>query len=239
VEVPISAEKDHDGGLSKAQQHLAALLEELTATVESAEHLTRIGEPEEALRIVEQQRESLFDTVETISHQVGTKPPSRLSSLRRRVPLIAAAVAIAVSGIAISVGAMTSAHDLQAARIHLAQAEQIPNPVARLRAIYVVYNKTAIEHPEAVAAGTAINQDVKIAVTKTKNEMQDDPQNQSLVDQATVWINDVAAGQPMTPPAPSPSPAPTPTGTPNPTASPAPTGPPSSDQVVSDIPPLG
>jgi len=94
----ISAKPEYTGGLSRATEQIHGLLDELTETVESAERLTRGGEPERALRLVEEQRESLYKTVDSISHEVGVKP-SRFEKLRTRAPILVAAALFAVSEI--------------------------------------------------------------------------------------------------------------------------------------------
>jgi hypothetical protein len=219
----ISANQEDIGGLSDATQQIAGLLEELTTTVESAEHLTRIGQPEKALRIVEKQRESLFDTVDSISRTVSARGLP-FQALRRRTPFLAAAALLAISGVAISVGALTPPAAPHAAQVHLRQAEQIEDPATRLNAIYNAYQEAVKTNPAAVAPGTEMNRDVKDALTKTTTDTQNDPQNQDVLTQAQTWIVAISNGEPLTPPSPAPSPTPTPTPStpPAPSATPPP-----------------
>ena len=207
----ISAKPDHTGELSQATQKIHGLLEELTSTVESAERLTRAGEPERALRMVEEQRESLYNTVDTISRAVSIRR-SRFEKLRRRTPVLVAAALTAVSALAISVGALTSTGSPTPAQTRLRQAERIADPAARMTAIYATYRDVAQDNPAAVAPGTALNHDVTKALTKTKTDMQSDPSKAQLVDQAKALIDAVSHGQtpppPSTPPAPSQAPPP-------------------------------
>ena len=92
------------------------------------------------------------------------------------------------------------------------QAERIADPASRLTAIYATYRDVARTNPAAVAPGTALNQDVTKALTKTKTDMQSDPSKAQLVDQAKTLIDAVLRGQtppqPPTPPAPSQAPPP-------------------------------
>ncbi|HEV2686027.1 MAG TPA: hypothetical protein VGW79_05270, partial [Actinomycetota bacterium] len=127
----ISAKPEHTGELSQATQKIHGLLEELTSTVESAERLTRIGEPERALRMVEEQRKSLYNTVDTISRAVSVKH-SRFEKLRTRTPVLVAAALLAVSALAISVGAITAMHSETPAEARLQQAERIADPATRM-----------------------------------------------------------------------------------------------------------
>lgn len=210
----ISAKPENTGELSQATEKIHGLLEELTSTVESAERLTRIGEPERALRLVEEQRESLYDTVDTISRTVSVRR-SRFEKLRTRTPILVAAALFAVSALAISVGAITAIHS-QTPEARLHQAERITDPAARMTAIYATYRDVARANPAAVAPGTALNKDVTKALTKTKTDMQGDPSNQQLVDQAGALIDAVSHGQTPPPPATPPVPQGTPTPPPPP-----------------------
>jgi hypothetical protein len=206
----ISAKPEYTGGLSKATEKIHGLLEELTETVESAEQLTRSGEPERALRLVEEQRESLMNTVESISHDVSAKR-SRFEKLRTRTPILVAAALFAVSILAISVGAITAPHSTATDRLH--RAERISDPATRMTAIYNAYRDVARVEPARIAPGTALNREVTIALKKTKKDMQSDPTNTQLVDQVGSLIDAVASGQtPPPPPAPTPPPAPGHTG---------------------------
>jgi len=208
----ISAKPEDTGGLSKATRKIEGLLEELTSTVESAEHLTRIGEPERALRLVEEQRESLYNTVDEISRSVSTRRPP-FEKLRRRTPVLVAAALLAVSGLAISVGALTATNAPQRAQARLRQAERIADPATRLNAIYAAYRDVVQVSPAAVAPGTDLNRSVTKTLTKTKTDMQGNPSQAQLVNQAKTLIDAVSRGQtPPPPPAPSPSPPPAPTG---------------------------
>ena len=208
----ISAKPEHTGGLSKATRQIAGLLKELTSTVESAEHLTRIGEPERALQLVEEQRESLYNTVDSISRDVGTRR-SRFEKLRTRTPILVAAALLTVSGLAISVAALTSPEAPQQAQTQLRQAERIADPATRLTAIAAAYGEVVRTNPAAIAPGTELNRDVTKALTKTKTDAQGDPTQTALVNQATALIDAVSHGQTPSPP---PTPAPTPPTTPSP-----------------------
>ena len=219
----ISAKPEHTGELSQATEKIHGLLEELTSTVESAERLTRNGEPERALRMVEGQRESLYDAVDTIARTVSVKR-ARFEKLRTRTPILVAAALFAVSALAISVGAITAIHSQTPAEARLRRAEQISDPGARLTAIYATYRDTVRSNPAAVAPGTALNKDMTKALTKTKTDMQGDPSKEQLVEQAKVLIDAVSKGE--APPAPQTPPPPTP-------PSGAPSGPPAS------VPPPG
>jgi hypothetical protein len=206
----ISARPEQTGGLSKATRQIAGLLKELTSTVESAEQLTRMGEPERALRLVDEQRESLYNTVESISRNVSAKR-SRFEKLRTRTPILVAAALMTVSGLAISVAALTSLGAPQQAQTRLRQAERIADPATRLTAIDAAYREVVRTNPAAVAPGTALNRDVTKALTKTKTDAQGDPTQTALVNQATALINAVSQGQtPSPPPTPAPTPPPTP-----------------------------
>lgn len=213
----ISAKPEFTGELSQATEKIHGLLEELTSTVESAEHLARIGEAERALRIVEEQRESLYTTVDTISRAVSVRR-SRFEKLRTRTPILVAAALAGVSALAISVGALTAMNSPSPAQTRLAQAERITDPAARMNAIYATYRDAARSDPKSVAPGTALNKDVTKALTKTKTDMQSDPTKTQFVDQARTLIDAVSHGQtPPPPPAPSPPPPPggsTPSGLP-------------------------
>ena len=208
----INAEPEYTGGLSRATDQIHGLLEELTETVESAERLTRSGQPEHALRIVEEQRESLYNTVDSISRQVGTRR-SRFEKLRTRTPALVAAALATVSALAISVGAITSPRAPSPAQQTLRRAESIADPATRMTAIYNAYRAVAQATPAAVAPGTSMNREVTKALTKTKTDMQSDPTKSALVDQAKTLIDAVSHGQ-TPPPAPSgaPSPPPAPGG---------------------------
>jgi hypothetical protein len=203
-------------------------LEELTETVESADHLTRIGEPEEALRVVERQRARLFGTVETISRAISA-PGKDGHPIRRNLVLLAAAITLALSGIGISLASLTTKTDDPAT--HLRRAAGISDPVQRLNALYDVYQSTARENPAAIAVGTKMNKQLKAAIAKNADDLQADPREHHLVDKAHEWVNDLTTGAPLTPPATpstptSPSPAPSPS-TPQPPSTPKTSGVPS------------
>ena len=206
----ISAKPEYSGGLSKATHQIARLLKELTSTVESAEHLARIGEPERALKLVEQQRESLYTTVDSISRHVSTRR-SPFEKLRRRTPVLVAAALMTVSGLAISVAALTSPDAPQGAQARLRQAERIVDPATRLTAIYAAYRDVVRSNPTAVAPGTDLNRDVTKALTKTKTDAQKDPSQTELVNQTTALIDAVSHGQ-TPPPPPTPQPPAPPSG---------------------------
>jgi len=211
----ISAKPEYTGELSQATQKIHGLLEELTSTVESAERLTRIGEPERALRMVEAQRESLYNTVDSISRVVSIKR-SRFDKLRTRTPILVAAALLVVSALAISVGAITLLDKQSPAQARLQRAERIADPAARLTAIYAAYRDVARTDPAAVAPGTALNHDVTKALTKTKTDMQGDPTKTQLVQQARDLIDAVSRGQTPPPPGTPPTPQGTPTPPPTP-----------------------
>jgi hypothetical protein len=180
----------------------------LTSTVESAEELTRMGEPERALRLVEEQRESLYNTVDSISRNVGARR-SRFEKLRTRTPILVAAALLAVSGLAISVAAITSPGAPEQAQARLREAEHIADPASRFTAIDAVYRDVVRTNPAAVAPGTALNRDMTKALTKTKTDAQKNPSQTELVNQATTLIDAVSHGQtPPPPPAPTPPPPP-------------------------------
>ena len=223
----ISAKPEHTGGLSRATRQIHGLLEELTETVESAERLARDGEAERAIRLVEEQRESLYNTVDSISRDVSTKP-SRLEKLRTRAPILVAAALFAVSVLAISVGAITAPRTTPA-QDRLRRAEGITDPATRMTAIYNAYRDVATTTPAMVAPGTPLNHEVTKALTKTKKDMQGDPGKTALVDQARALIDAVSSGQ--APPPPPPPPAPTP-------SAPAPSAPAPPSGTGSDVPPL-
>jgi hypothetical protein len=209
----INAKPEYTGELSKATQQIHGLLEELTSTVESAERLTRIGEPERALRLVEEQRESLFNTVDTISRAVSVRRSS-LDKLRTRTPLLVAVALGVVSVLAGAVAALTISAT-PPAQARLRQAERIADPATRMNAIYATYRDVAKSDPKSVAPGTALNHDVTTALTKTKADMQSDPTKAKLVDQAKTLIDAVSRGQtPPPPPTPTPPPTPAPLSSP-------------------------
>ncbi|MGZ4210666.1 MAG: hypothetical protein ACXVQX_08730 [Actinomycetota bacterium] len=224
-EAKISPTPTPPGGLSQATEQIAGLLEELTTTVESAEQLTRMGEPEEALRLVEEQRVSLYSTVDEISRTVGA-PRSSFRRIRTRTPLVAAASLLVVSGFAISVAALTGPSGPQQARAQLQRAERIEDPAVRLRAIYNTYKNLAASNPGAVAPGTELNTDIQRALTKTSSDAQGDPQQQQVLDQTAKWLQDISTGTGLTPPSPAPSasPPPSPSPVPSPSTPPPPGG---------------
>jgi len=221
----ISAKPEHTGGLSQATQRIHGLLEELTTTVESAEHFARIGEPERAIRLVDEQRESLYSTVDTISRHVS-KRRSRFEKLRTRTPALVAAAMFAVSALAISVAALTSIDSPNPAQARLRRAENIVDPATRLKAIYATYSDVARTDPAEIAPGTPLNHDVTKALPKTKTYAQKEPTQSAIVQQAKQLIDAVSQGKtppPPTPPAPPtspPSPPPAPQGGPTPTGLP-------------------
>jgi hypothetical protein len=180
----------------------------LTSTVESAEQLTRMGEPERALRLVDEQRESLYNTVDSISRNVSARR-SHFEKLRTRTPILVAAALMTVSGLAISVAALTSPGAPQQAQTRLRQAERIADPATRLTAIDAAYREVVRTNPAAIAPGTDLNRDVTKTLTKTKTDAQKDPTQTQLVNQATTLIDAVSHGQtPPPPPAPTPPPPP-------------------------------
>ena len=140
---------------------------------------------------------------------------SQFEKLRTRTPILVAAALFAVSAFAISVGAITAIHS-QTPEARLHQAERIADPATRMSAIYATYRDVARANPAAVAPGTALNKDVTKALTKTKTDMQGDPSNQQLVDQAGALIDAVSRGQTPPPPATPPVPQGTPTPPPPP-----------------------
>jgi hypothetical protein len=167
-----------------------------------------MGEPERALRLVDEQRESLYNTVESISRNVGARR-SRFEKLRTRTPILVAAALMTVSGLAISVAALTSPGAPQQAQARLRQAERIADPATRLTAIDAAYREVVRTNPAAIAPGTALNREVTKTLTKTKTHAQGDPTQTELVNQATTLIDAVSNGQtPPPPPAPTPPPPP-------------------------------
>src|SRR5438552_3734895 len=130
---PMSAQQIRPASLSRAQDRIQGLLDELNATVEAAEKLTRSGQAEEALAMVERQRVSLFHTVDEISLDVGVQ--EKRGVLRRYAPVLIAAAMLSLSGIAASVAVIHSSDGLGHAKTQLAAAQQIQDPIIRLQEI--------------------------------------------------------------------------------------------------------
>jgi hypothetical protein len=142
--------------------------------------------------------------------------------MRRNLVLLAAAVGLALSGIGISVAALST--HTEDPSTHLHRVAGISDPVARLNALYDVYQSTARANPRAVAVGTRMNTELKQAIAKTSEELKDDPEKQTLVDEAQTWVDDLTSGDPLTPPSPAPSPPSSPSPAPSPSAPPPPSG---------------
>lgn len=101
----MSTQQADVGGLSKAHLRIVRLLDDLDSTVESVEELSRSGQHEEALRLVEQQRAALFQMVESISRDVATQPPVTLwSRVRKHGMALVAASLLLLSSLAVSAG---------------------------------------------------------------------------------------------------------------------------------------
>jgi hypothetical protein len=103
----MSAQQAYPGGLSRAHETIAHLLDDQNATVESIDLLATAGRHEDALRAVEGQRARLYQVIDTVAHDVArARPRRRLSATGRGIAVFATMAAVAVSSLAVSVAVM-------------------------------------------------------------------------------------------------------------------------------------
>lgn len=103
----MSAQQAYPGGLSRAHETIAHLLDDLNATVESIDLLATTGRHEDALRAVEGQRARLYQVIDTVARDVArVRPRRRLSATGRSIAVFATMAAVAVSSLAVSVAVM-------------------------------------------------------------------------------------------------------------------------------------
>ena len=123
------------GSLAGAHERIAGLLDELNQTVDLVERLTRLGEHEAALRLVDEQRAALYSAIDEVSHGVG-RPARWRGTLRRHATAGVAAAALLLSSLAVSVGLLNDGPSLiEQARAKLTEAQGVSDPVTRLRII--------------------------------------------------------------------------------------------------------
>lgn len=157
------------GSLAGAHERIAGLLDELNQTVDLVERLTRLGEHEAALKLVEEQRNALYTAIEEVSHGVG-RPARWRESLRRHATAGIAAAALLLSSLAVTVGVMRDGPSLvEQARAQLVEAETVADPVTRLRII-----ERVVEITRALPAGSREKADLAADVLPALDKVKDD-----------------------------------------------------------------
>lgn len=201
----MSAEQAHPPGLSRARNRILALRGELDWTLDSAERLTRIGQPRLALKIVEEQQRALTDFVEAISADVRAIRPRRLAWMRKRAAALAAAATLVLVALAASIvvaGSGRSGAGDVAARLR--RAEQIGDPAARLRSLVAIYQAA-----KRTPGGSALNGRLAEAAERTRDDLANSrPRDPALVRAADELVSDTRedAQPPSSPPSQSESP---------------------------------
>jgi len=161
------------GSLAGAHERIAGLLDELNQTVDLVERLTSLGEHEAALRLVEEQRAALYAAIEDVSHGVGRAPRWR-EAIRRHAAAGIAAAALLLSSLAVSVGLLQSQGPtlIEQARAQLVEAEQVADPVIRLKIIERVVQIT-MTLPAGSQEKADLARDVLPALDKVKDDAED------------------------------------------------------------------
>lgn len=167
------------GGLSQAQSRIARLLHDLESTVESVEELTRAGAHEDALRVVEGQRASLYSVVDSIAHDVSAPAP-RWHRARRSAGVLGVAAAFLVSSLALAAVVSRSGPGADGAgvadvRDRIARAEATNDVSARLERLAEAY-RLAQQLPPQDAAEADIAGDLARMLEQTQNDLENNPQ---------------------------------------------------------------
>ncbi len=187
-----------NGGLVEAQARITGLMGELDDTLDLVRRLSARGDEEIALILLDRQREALHQAINTISRDVATtERRGRWAGIRRQLAAIGTAAALVVSSIAVSVAAFNRTDPVEAATQQLDRAEQIADPVERLR-IYL----TVVEQSKTLPAQEReqlLDDELLEDLTRTADEAGDDA-DADLTQQAERAIEDIKDGRQPTPP---------------------------------------
>lgn len=194
----MSAKEQQPGSLTRAHGRISNLMEELNATVEHVDQLTRAGHDAEALIILDEQRDSLYRLVDQISRDVAANAPRRMDTLRRHLTAGLAAAFVAVSTLAVSVGALTRAPDPVADATRQLRLSEDLDPETRLQVIIKVYERT---RTLPAAEARKVDQGLVKAADKLRED-QDDDGDEDVAKQAGQIAEDLKNGKTPTPPPP-------------------------------------
>lgn len=149
------------GGLAGAHERITGLLDELNQTVDLVERLTRIGDHQGAIRLVEEQRAALYEAIDEVSHDVG-RERRWWETTRRHATALVAALALILSSVAVAVGIREGSQPtlIEQANARIAQAQQALDPALRLQIVERVV-EIMRELPADTAEKTQIADDLE------------------------------------------------------------------------------
>lgn len=192
---------DDKGSLRAAHERITGLMDDLENTLELVKRLADTGDEEAALKLIDRQRAELYEVVGSLSSDVAASKPSWRETARRHVAVLAAASIATVSTLAASVAFLT--RPPEGVRLAVAQiegAEAIADPTERLTRIITVYRVVTETLP--ADQRDAVTDQVLDAIEKVKDDAVDDPDGQTLAEQADRAAKDIQEGRPPTPPNP-------------------------------------
>jgi hypothetical protein len=129
----MSAKQDRAPSLGHAELRLILFLEDLERSVETAERLANAGLEDEAIRIIDLQREALAHLPEQIARDVTPAPRRRIRRVAAAAVAAAFTVAASIAGTLGVVGSDAMTANEVAKR--LAFAQRITNPTQRLSSL--------------------------------------------------------------------------------------------------------
>ena len=186
------------GGLAEARARITGLQAELDDTLDLVRRLSARGDDEIAITLLERQRAELYRAIHTISRDVAVPDQStRWAGMRRQLTAIAAAAALVVSSVAVSVAAFQRTDPMEAASQQLDRAQTVADPVERLR-IYI----TVVEQTKALPAAdrqALLDDELVDDIADTVDEAGDDA-GADLAAQAERAMEDIKDGRQPTPP---------------------------------------
>lgn len=128
----MAASEERGPSLGHAELRLIMLLEDLERTVETAEQLANAGLEEEAIRVIDLQRDALSQIPDQVAADVAPKP--RRARPLRRLALTGLAATAAVAGAFIGALGLLGTEPANAAEVErrLAALERVADPSRRL-----------------------------------------------------------------------------------------------------------
>lgn len=184
------------GGLASAHERIAVLLDELNETVELVDRLTRMGESESALRLVDEQRAALFAAMDQVSHAVA-KPPRWREVVRRQATGVVAAAALLFASLAVAVSVLSDRPTLyEQAHARLSEAQQVRDPTVRLQII-----ERVVEITRAMPAGSREKEIISADVLPALEDLAeggdaDEPPSPTVIARARALADEVQRAQP-------------------------------------------
>jgi len=189
------------GGLADAHDRIAGLLDDLNETVDLVQRLTRVGNHEGAIRLVDEQRSALFAAIEEVSQDVA-RPQRWWESARRNATALVAAFALILSSVAVAAGLRDATEPtlIEKANASIAEASEISDPAMRLQIIERVVQITRELPPSAEKTKLASDLGPLLEDTKGKAEEEGNDELLVKVDELQREVEGTGSNPPNSPP---------------------------------------